>query len=98
MGLEAGIEQEDTHLGLDVKIQMTAEGGRSKGLVAERAVAVLGSLGRRVQTVVEVVLAAIGRVVVRCRVLRPVARPRHSVVRRWSRLRRVCHVDGRARR
>lgn len=49
-------------------------------MVAERAVAVLGSLGRRVQTVVEAVLAAIGRVVVRCRVMmRPIASARHGI-------------------
>jgi len=59
------MKHKDTHLGLDVEIQMTAERGGSEGLVAERAVAVLGSLGRRVQAVVEAVLAAIDRLVVR---------------------------------
>lgn len=88
-----------THLGLDVEIQMAAEGGRSEGLVAERAVAVLGSLGRRVHGAVEAVLAAIDRVIVRCRALRPLAGSCHSAGgrRRGSRHRgrrlagRFCH-------
>ena len=65
--MERGGKGRLKYLGLDVQVQVTAERGRGKSLVAERAVAILGCLGGGIQQVVVAVLAALAIAIARGR-------------------------------